>query len=172
MIQSTQTKTNTDNGISSVRRSATLEPVVKGENQEPLALLNVRTPIGLTRGLEPIRQGVPLAKGAVHDDSAIIITDSHGRTITSQSRVLSRWADGSIQWLLVDFFHALSSFQVDDSNEYFETSYKLTSGQLASANKADVTPETPWGTVSVGEIKDGNSLFRIGNQWDLSLIHI
>ena len=52
---------------------------------------------------EPTTLGVPLPRGLLRDPSAVRLLDAASHDIPVQSRVLDRWADGSIRWLLVDF---------------------------------------------------------------------
>jgi len=51
---------------------------------------------------QPIRQGVPWPRGAVHEESTIGAMDQTGSPVPAATRVLNRWPDGSIQWMLVD----------------------------------------------------------------------
>lgn len=52
-----------------------------------------------------MRVGVPLARGACIDAAAISLADSLGGVLRPvEGRALDRWPDGSIRWLLLDFF--------------------------------------------------------------------
>lgn len=51
----------------------------------------------------PVTAGVPLAQGALHDEELARLRDENRRELPIQTRALSRWEDGSIQWLLLDF---------------------------------------------------------------------
>ncbi len=55
------------------------------------------------RFAEPITVGVPLPKGACADTRQLTVADAHGAPVALQTRVLDRWADGSIRWALLDF---------------------------------------------------------------------
>ena len=168
MIQTTQTNPNAI--IAS--KNATSELT---KSKKPLTSLNIRTPLGSTRGPEPIRQGVPLSQGAVYDETKINIADSLGRAVVSQVRVLSRWSDGSVQWLLVDFLHTISGFQFDASDEFFETNYFVLTenGSHERPRKpsalqypTSTEPASQWGIVDVGNSQHENSFFRIGQNWN------
>ncbi len=51
----------------------------------------------------PVTRGVPLPAGALHGTEALVVSDPAGVTVPAQFRVLSRWPDGSVKWVLVDF---------------------------------------------------------------------
>lgn len=56
----------------------------------------------------PVTSGVPLPEGSVFPDKAagqppLRLRDDKGREIPAQFKVLSRWPDGSIKWVLLDF---------------------------------------------------------------------
>ena len=57
----------------------------------------------LPRHQEPVRLGVPLGCGVASDVEPLALFDSIGRPQPVQTRVLDRWHDGSIRWLLLDF---------------------------------------------------------------------
>ncbi len=59
--------------------------------------------LGLPRRAWPVTRGVPLPKGALQGLDSIYMTDPEGRPIPAQFRVLSRWPDGSLKWVLADF---------------------------------------------------------------------
>ena len=50
----------------------------------------------------PLTFGVPLPQGVARDDEAWTIVGGDGRQRAVQTRVLDRWPDGSVRWLLVD----------------------------------------------------------------------
>lgn len=50
----------------------------------------------------PVSGGVPFAEGDVRDPAALFVRDGD-RRIPLQARVLSRWPDGSVRWLLADW---------------------------------------------------------------------
>ncbi len=69
----------------------------------------ISVPLRLDRGQgdgerrhEPITLGVPLPKGAAGADSHWAIDDGVGGVSVVQTRVLDRWSDGTLRWLLVD----------------------------------------------------------------------
>jgi hypothetical protein len=81
---------------------------------EPTAQLPVATPpsqltldvqesLGLARNQWPITVGVPFPKGLVPDAMRLVVTDDGGRATPVQTRVLSRWHDGSVRWVLLDW---------------------------------------------------------------------
>jgi hypothetical protein len=52
---------------------------------------------------QPFRAGVPLPRGAMHDPARLVLLNPAGARTPLQSRVLARWPDGSVRWLLLDF---------------------------------------------------------------------
>ena len=58
---------------------------------------------GLARQGWPLSQGIPLPLGAVSSPDGLGVEDSLGRPVPAQFRPLSRWPDGSLKWVLVDF---------------------------------------------------------------------
>jgi hypothetical protein len=51
---------------------------------------------------EPVRVGVPFPKGSCAADAVVRARDAAGATAPVQTRVLDRWSDGSVRWMLVD----------------------------------------------------------------------
>lgn len=50
----------------------------------------------------PLTFGVPFPAGALIDPGSVTVTMERGVSEPVQTRVLSRWVDGSVRWLLVD----------------------------------------------------------------------
>jgi hypothetical protein len=53
--------------------------------------------------IQPISVGIPLPRGQFTDRSKWWLLDAKGREIAVQSQPLSRWFDGSVRWMLLDF---------------------------------------------------------------------
>ena len=71
--------------------------------RRPLAHLDLHETGGQFRADEPLRHGVPFARGAVFVDGPLRAwRDDDGRPLPIQTRVLSRWSDGSLRWVLVE----------------------------------------------------------------------
>jgi hypothetical protein len=68
--------------------------------------LRVGTAGGWTSVAAPVTSGVPLAKGTISDATQLRVHDGAGTVVPAQFRVLSRWSDGSIRWVLADFIGA------------------------------------------------------------------
>ena len=65
--------------------------------------LTVAEPTGVPRAGWPVTSGIPLAQGELRRHTQAALLNSSGDEIPLQTEVLSRWPDGSIRWLLVDF---------------------------------------------------------------------
>ncbi|MHC4517237.1 MAG: RIFT barrel domain-containing protein, partial [Planctomycetota bacterium] len=64
--------------------------------------VSVRETAGLN-GLRPVTGGVPILQGAAPDGTAFALFDTDGAAVPCQTKVLARWKDDSIRWLLLDF---------------------------------------------------------------------
>ncbi len=58
---------------------------------------------GLSRRGEPVRLGVPLARGRLRPGEPVAVVDETGAVLPTQAAALDHWSDGSVRWLLVDF---------------------------------------------------------------------
>jgi hypothetical protein len=65
--------------------------------------LTVQEPAGVARTAWPVTSGIPFAKGALIDPQAAALFDIDGAELPLQTETLSRWPDGSVRWLLLDF---------------------------------------------------------------------
>ena len=65
--------------------------------------LTVAEPSGGARSNWPVTSGVPLGQGIVRDGEQTALFAGDGLQIPLQTEVLSRWPDGSVRWLLLDF---------------------------------------------------------------------
>lgn len=63
--------------------------------------LTLNESAGIARKCWPITRGIPLPEGVIHDPNVLRLFAAD-EIVSSQFRVLSRWPDGSIQWVLVD----------------------------------------------------------------------
>jgi len=52
---------------------------------------------------ECVSAGVPFAKGALRDAGTLALSGARGRPVALQTKILSRWPDGSARWVLADF---------------------------------------------------------------------
>ncbi len=76
----------------------------------------VAEPAGIERRQWPVTSGIPLAAGtmtpALSQTAALYTSD--GREVPLQTEVLSKWPDGSVRWLLLDFQVDLSAKESRD----------------------------------------------------------
>ena len=81
------------------------------KTQEPVSLpikIAVSEKYGIARFNEPVTIGIPLRKGLVEDVRMIYLADSQDKTVPFQFKALGYWPDGSVKWLLCDFFVTMS----------------------------------------------------------------
>jgi hypothetical protein len=70
--------------------------------------LRITESAGLARTREAVRCGVPLPRGLVQQPEQLRLEDAAGNAMPMQARVLSRWSDGSAQWVLIDTLAAIA----------------------------------------------------------------
>ena len=85
----------------------------------------VYDPLNIDREQEIVTFGIPFPKSVLFSTSNIRVVNSKGVVIPAQFKVLSRWPDGSIMWLLIDFLYTSGE---EYSIEYGEVTYTLPEG--------------------------------------------
>ena len=65
--------------------------------------IRVKEGEGIARERWPLTRGVPLPEGAVKGVEGLWVEDGEGEVKAAQFRVLGRWPEGSVKWVLVDF---------------------------------------------------------------------
>lgn len=78
---------------------------------ESLLSIEVHEPHGLVRSQWPLTVGVPFPQGKLRDVSQFTLVEGEA-PIPTQTRALSRWPDGSVRWLLLDWQSDFSPRQV------------------------------------------------------------
>jgi len=66
---------------------------------------------GVARDEWPVCGGVPFGRGELADCGGLELVDDRGVPVALQCEPLARWEDGSIKWLLADFFAGLEPRQ-------------------------------------------------------------
>jgi len=61
--------------------------------------LSVTEPTASARKAWPVAGGIPFSKGILRDTSDVMLTDANGRKVPAEFTVISRWGDGSVQFL-------------------------------------------------------------------------
>lgn len=113
--------------------------------------LTINEQVGVARSNEPIRMGVPLAKGVAKDVSELALTDSGGLPIPCQFVEVMRWpGDNSLRWVHVIFQASVGAKG--------KTTVKLVKGVAAGAGtarlaKVDVSEANGVVTVTNGQVK-------------------
>ena len=65
--------------------------------------LMVRETAGIVRSGEPVQAGIPFPQGALLSPENVRLLAPDGREVPLQASPMLRWADESIEWLLIDF---------------------------------------------------------------------
>jgi hypothetical protein len=68
-----------------------------------LARFGVTEHDGVARRGFPVTGGIPLARGTVTEASELGLVDDRGAAVPLQAQATSRWPDGSVRWVLLDF---------------------------------------------------------------------
>jgi hypothetical protein len=91
----------------SYTRLAPVEPLTTASGRIPLEVIagDEKVPAGAW----PVTCGIPFPKGELGSERNVMLADGAGRTVPLQTEVTSRWSDGSVRWLLLDFRHAGNS---------------------------------------------------------------
>jgi hypothetical protein len=97
----------------------------------PLLRLTVEESAGISRRSEPVTVGVPMPRGVLREATDVTLIDETGAEISVQTQALSRWADGSVRWLLADFQASVKAWAV--------ACFDLTLGRRSSARLDGVT---------------------------------
>ena len=64
--------------------------------------IHIEERAGLDRTNEPVTFGVPFARGALSPETPVGLLDPDGVPVTTQTRPMALWDDGSVHWLKVD----------------------------------------------------------------------
>jgi hypothetical protein len=68
------------------------------------APIRIEEPVGLDRTNWPVSLGFPFARGELKDLSSLVVFAPDGKPLPVQSKILSRWPDGTVRWAHVLFF--------------------------------------------------------------------
>ena len=80
-----------------------MQPETEARSMGPLSIpIRIVEKNGRARSNDPVRLGVPLRRGFVIDESSLAVKERTGLTLPHQLRVLARWPDGSVKWVLLD----------------------------------------------------------------------
>jgi hypothetical protein len=124
---------------------------------------------GLNRHGQPVSSGVPLPQGQLWNPASVRLLGPAGQEKPLQTGVLSRWPDGSIRWLLLDFQADLAS---GETNEYlleYGSEITRSSGSGVSAKEDDETISIDTGPLEVSFGKDGRLIRSVrvdGESWE------
>jgi len=91
---------------------------------------------GVVRREWPVCGGVPFGQGELADVGGLELVDDRGAPVVLQCEPLARWEDGSVKWLLVDFFATLGPGQTRH--------YRLRPAATPAGDRAPAGPALVW----------------------------
>ena len=103
---------------------------------------------GIERHAWPVTFGVPFPRSSLHDVAGVALVDEKGVAEAVQTRVLSRWDDGSVRWVLLD---AQVSVGARQSRRWQVVSQK--SGRKTNPAKLEVRAQAGGFQVDTGELR-------------------
>ncbi len=106
------------------------------------------------RPREPVRFSLPLARGVLSnvDDLRLKLEDEE---LPIQTRILSKWPDGSVRWALLDFQADLDLRLGADLDVYSGAGPRPTPAKAIRIDETDATIQVDTGAISVDIFKTG-----------------
>lgn len=131
--------------------------------------LTVEEPSGVKREAWPVTSGIPFARGVLRDSQNVVLTDASGETMPLQTDVLTRWPDGSVRWLLIDFQTTLSplekkrfSLRTEGGDVRAQRSASPESGNRAlQSTETNASSTSPKHRIHIGT-EDGKTMLDTG----------
>jgi hypothetical protein len=71
--------------------------------ENPVVDLLIAAPQPALRRLEPVTCGIPWPRGLLKDTTQLRLVDPTGAPVQLQTRVLDRWSDHTVRWVLLDW---------------------------------------------------------------------
>ncbi len=115
-----------------------------------VVVLHVSESAGIRRTTYPVNARVPFARGTMDDASHVRLV-LKGAEVPAQIQAETRWPDGSVQWLDVDFNASIGPIETAD----YAVEYGPTVSALAPPRGLTVT-DGP-GTIQVGNVTFGKN---------------
>src|SRR5690606_18041596 len=85
-------------------------------------------------GAWPVNSGVPLPQGRVFETANIRLLNASNQAVNTQKKVLARWHDGSIKWVLMSFVSQPSQtkYQLQYGKKIHDTESQLIASRQAN----------------------------------------
>lgn len=116
----------------------------------PAAIAETQTvPLQLSQspdGAWPINSGVPLPQGAVFETRNIRLINASNQPLETQKKVLARWRDGSIKWVLLSFLSQPSQpkYQLQYGKKIHEENLHLIASKKTDGSISVNTDALQW----------------------------
>ena len=109
----------------------------------------VNEPSGAARTGEGLHSGIPFPRGQVKSPDDLILVDPQGKPVPVQYESLSKWDDGSLRWVLLNFRETIGA---GVTKSYTLRTRKA--GEMASVpEKVSITDTNDVFTVNTGKVK-------------------
>ena len=104
---------------------------------------------GVARSDEPVHSGIPLTRGVVRAPEDLALFDEDGRLVDVQFETLSRWGDGSLRWVLLNFLQSVGA----QETRRFELKHLPGEALDASTRQVSVTEADDVFQVDTGKVR-------------------
>jgi hypothetical protein len=112
--------------------------------------VSISEPAGIARSDEGVHSGIPLFKGTLKStDELILINNGTGKPAPVQFETLSRWDDGSVRWVLLNFKESIGAGQTIN----YTLRNRKPGENVQPVDKVTVTDVNDIFTVDTGKVK-------------------
>ena len=107
-----------------------------------------------------IKRGFPVEKGVLKESDAVIVVNSDGTPYPTQTRVMEKYDDGSVKWIMAAFVTTLAANQT----KVFSLKKGNNSSENVAAWEDNGTVTVNNGTVTLSFTKDGMTSLKCNNR--------
>jgi len=111
--------------------------------------VSITEPAGADRSGEVVHSGIPFAKGTVYTTDDLKLVDALSKPVPVQFEILSKWDDGSLRWVLLNFKETVGAGQTKN----YTLRTRKPGDTFFSSDKVTVTDTNDVFTVNTGKVK-------------------
>jgi hypothetical protein len=111
--------------------------------------VTVAEPSGAARAGEGVHSGIPLLKGTVKSPDELILVNDRGEPAPVQFETLSKWEDGSLRWVLLNFRETIGANQTKS----YTLRTRKPNETVSPGERVTVTDTNDVFTVDTGKVK-------------------